>query len=63
MANCSVCNNTIKYRQTLEKEYMGMGVWERKKEQLPYCDYCEWKGTTSLGRQLRKFIHKMNEGR
>jgi hypothetical protein len=35
---------------------------KRLYKQVPFCEYCEWKGNTGPGAQLKTIIANMNKG-
>ena len=53
---CKVCGGCIQNRKEKDLIYMGMGRWRNKTVLVPYCPYCEWKGNTGAGRDLRQII-------
>jgi len=55
---CNICGNNLKTRKVLAN-YTGpfcSKVYARE----TYCEYCEWKGTTGPGKQLREAIAEKN---
>ena len=54
---CPTCKNEMKSRR-VESSYCGV-LNRPLYEDVKYCPYCEWKGTTGAGKQLRNLIKEM----
>ncbi len=56
--NCPTCKNEMNTRRIPKRNQgpYGVTVWERQH----FCPYCEWKGTTGPGKQLRDIIKETN---
>jgi hypothetical protein len=57
MSKCSVCNNQL---ATVAVHYPGGPMGTRIKKMETYCPYCNWKGTSGPGKQLRDVIKEHN---
>lgn len=58
MKYCPTCKNALSTRLVLSS-FTGPFCSPLYKTQK-YCAYCEWKGTTGPGKQLRELIKKHN---
>lgn len=54
--NCPTCNNRMMQRTTYEKLMKAGRRVNGKRKIEKYCEYCEWKGTTGAGAELRAAI-------
>lgn len=59
--NCPTCGNQIRKRKVFVGNVGPKCAPVYNKE--PYCSYCEWKGTTGAGKELRDIIKEYNHGR
>jgi len=55
---CPKCNNSIRFRKI--KSTKTGPLCTPLFEQVEYCEYCEWKGTTGMGKQLRDVIKEIS---
>jgi len=51
---CTRCKNPLKTRPSGEQTYLGLGKYEMIIEE--YCPYCEWKGDSGMGAELKELI-------
>lgn len=58
MKRCPTCKNAMSTRRVLSR-FTGP-FCSPKYEVQEYCAYCEWKGTTGPGKQLRELIKEHN---
>ena len=57
---CSKCNNELKTRM-VSLGHIGPYCRERFTKET-YCPYCEWKGDSGAGKELKELISKLNKG-
>ena len=58
MNNCSICENAIRTRRVFIANDGPLCRPRYRNEE--YCAYCEWKGVSGPGKQLREIIKKVN---
>jgi len=62
MNYCTRCNNPLKVSHLRERSHRGMGVYKMvivaTKE---WCPYCDWKGDTGPGTELKETIKQANK--
>lgn len=58
MEICDTCENNLQHRRILV-DHNGPFCKPRYKQEK-YCFYCEWKGTSGPGKQLREVIKEAN---
>ena len=58
MKTCSICGDQIQTRKVLANFSGPLGKRVYVKEE--YCFYCEWKGTTGIGAEMKAIIKNHN---
>jgi len=59
MNKCPTCKNNLETRKYIVDYHGPMGTARKVTES--FCAYCEWKGTTGPGKQLRDLIKEHND--
>jgi hypothetical protein len=55
---CSICGNALSTYKP--QNIFKLKSWKQKDNNITFCSYCEWKGTTGAGEQLRNIIKEHN---